>query len=59
MATLKKTDNLLKDDQLDAATKIVLEHTRRKQAVMDDSDFVQLCSRSSSAWDKLYAKPDP
>ena len=52
-------NNLANDDRLDASTKIVLERTRRKHAVMDDLDFEQLCLRSNSAWDNYTRSLTP
>jgi hypothetical protein len=52
-------NNLANDDQLDASTKIVLERSRSKHAVMDDLDFEQLCSRSNSAWDNYTRSLTP
>jgi hypothetical protein len=52
-------NNLANDDQLDASTKIVLERTRRKHAVMVDPDFEQLCLRSNSAWDNYTRSLTP
>jgi hypothetical protein len=52
-------NHLANDDQLDPTTKLVLERTRRKHAVMDDIDFQQLCSRSNSAWDNYSRSLTP
>jgi hypothetical protein len=52
-------NNLANDDQLDAPTKLVLERTRNKLAVMDELDFEQLCSRSNSIWDNYIRSLTP
>jgi hypothetical protein len=52
-------DKLVKDDRLDASTRLVLERTRTEDQATDDVDFEQICEQSTSAWDNYIRSLTP
>lgn len=50
---------LVKDRELNAQTRAILEDATREQAVKDAVNFEQLCSESNSQWDKYVQSLTP